>query len=103
MPLPKFTDNENYLINSVKSPIARGPNTYMLTYVVFGACIAGFAAYYGSIAMMVTAFVVVCGFRIYEEWYQKKWEPLWCSIIDKYEAACVRESQDEPDDFDADQ
>ena len=90
MPLPDFTADEQYLINSVKSPTAFGrSNSYMWSYLSCGAIIAGFAAYYGSIRMLLSAFVVVCGFRIYEERYQLKWMPLWRSIIAKYESAAV--------------
>lgn len=39
------------------------------------------------IPMMLAAFVMVCGFRIYEERFQNKWMPLWRSIISKYESA----------------
>ena len=101
MPLPNFTDDELYLINFLKSPNAAG-SSYMLAYVVGGVIIAGFAAYFGSIPMMLAAFVVVCSFRIYEERYQMKWMPLWRSIIDKYETACVGEPKIQPDSSDAD-
>jgi hypothetical protein len=39
--------------------------------------------------MLLSAFAVVCGFRIYEERYQAKWTPRWRAIIDKYEAAAL--------------
>lgn len=102
MSLPDFTDDERYLINFVKSPKAGG-SSYMLGYVVGAVIIAGFAAHYGSIPMMLAAFVVVCGFRVYEECYQVKWMPLWRSIVDKYEAACVSESAGRTGDSHADQ
>ena len=90
MPLPGFTDDERYLINRVKSPSAnQQSNSYMWSYVIGGVLVAGFAAYYQSISMMLAAFVVVCGFRIYEERFQSKWTPLWKSIIEKYESAAA--------------
>jgi hypothetical protein len=90
MPLPKFTDDEQYLITGVKSPKASGAwNSYMWGYLLGCAIIAGFGAYYSSIPMMLTAFVVVCGFRIYEDSAQAKWETVWRSIIAKYEALSV--------------
>lgn len=96
MPLPDFTDDEQYLINYVKSPsAAQRSYSYMWGYVIGGALLAGFAAYYQSIPMMLAAFVVVCGFRIYEERLTSKWTPLWKSIIEKYESAAVRASGDE--------
>ncbi len=52
-----------------------------------GALIAGFAAYCENVLMMLAAFVIVCGFRLYEERFQSRWLPLWQSIIEKYENA----------------
>lgn len=99
MPLPDFTPDERYLINAVKSPGAAGSwNSYMWGYVIGGAIMAGFAAYHESIPMLLTAFAVVCGFRIYEERCQARWLPLWRSIIEKYEAAAL----DEQDSADSD-
>ena len=63
-----------------------------MAYVITGALLAGFAANFESIPMMLSAFVVVCGFRIYEERFQTKWVPMWQSIIAKYEAAAGVES-----------
>ena len=86
MPLPDFTDDEQYLINCVKSPGAtQQSNSYMWGYLIGGALIAGFAAYCQNIPMMLAAFIVVFGFRTYEERFQSKWTPLWKSIIEKYE------------------
>lgn len=42
--------------------------------------------------MMLAAFVIVVGFRIYEEMFQSKWLPLWPFIISKYEALGTRHS-----------
>ena len=90
MPLPDFTDDERYLINCAKSTAANAQtNSYMWGYLVGGAVLAGFGAYQSSVPMMLAAFVIVCGFRIYEELFQSKWLPLWRSIIAKYEAAAL--------------
>ena len=90
MPLPDFTDDEQFLINCVKSPSAtQQSNSYMWGYVIGGVLVAGFAAYYQSVPMMLAAFAVVCGFRIYEDRFQSKWTPLWKSIIEKYESAAT--------------
>jgi len=86
MPLPNFTDDEQYLINCAKSTKVNG-QSYMWGYLVAGAALVGFGAYHDSVPMMLCAFAVVCGFRIYEEIFQSKWLPLWRSIIAKYEAA----------------
>ena len=51
--------------------------------------LAGFGAFHSSVPMILTAFAVVVGFRIYEEMYHSKWVPLWRSIIVKYEAAAI--------------
>jgi len=99
MPLPDFTDDERYLINYVKSPNASdGAISYVWGYLLGGAALSGFGAYYGSIPMMLTAFVVICGFRIYEERFQTKWTPLWRSIIVKFEASSI----DHVDDVESD-
>ncbi len=103
MLLPEFTNDEQYLINFIKSQNAVGGSSlYMWSYVLGGITIAGFAAYFGSIPMMGAAFVVVCGFRIYEDWYQLKWMPAWRSIIAKYEAAAAGNGSNSTDDSDAD-
>jgi hypothetical protein len=41
--------------------------------------------------MMACAFIVVCGLRIYEEFAQQRWVPVWRTIIGKYEAAALRQ------------
>jgi len=87
---PKFTTDEEFLIKFVKSPTAgMQSNSYMWSYILGGMALAGFAAYYENVWMLLSAFIVVCGFRIYEEWYQRRWLPLWGSIINKYEAALI--------------
>ena len=46
MPLPHFTNDEQYLINCVKSPTAStSASAYMWGYIVTGALIAGFSAW----------------------------------------------------------
>jgi hypothetical protein len=66
MAMPQCTDEELYLINFVRGETTQS-NSYMFTYLVSGLALAGFGAYTGSIAMMLSAFLVVCGFRLYEE------------------------------------
>jgi len=88
MSLPDFTDDEKYLIQCAKSTTATvQTNSYMWGYLVGTAVLAGFGAYHDNTPMMMSAFIVVCGFRIYEEIFQAKWLPLWRSIIAKYESA----------------
>ncbi|HRX80484.1 MAG: hypothetical protein H6821_03725 [Planctomycetaceae bacterium] len=90
MPLPDFTHDERYLVESAKSPrAAYASSSYMYGYVLPASFFAGIAAYQGSVPMLLTAFVVVCGFRIYEERHQARWLPVWRSVIDKYEAAVL--------------
>jgi predicted alpha/beta-fold hydrolase len=92
MPLPDFTDDELYLINYVKSTSANAQsNSYMWGYLVGGAVLAAFGAYQSSVPMILTAFILVAGFRIYEEMFQSGWTPIWRSIIEKYEAAAMGE------------
>jgi hypothetical protein len=86
MAMPQFTDEERYLINYVRAE-KTASNSYMFTYLVSGLVLAGFGAYTGSTTMMMSAFLVVCGFRVYEEMHGSKWTPVWRSIILKYEQA----------------
>lgn len=98
MPLPEFTDDERYLINCAKSTAANAQtNSYMWGYVIAASILAGIGAYQSSIPLLVSAFAVVIGFRIYEEFYQNKWLPLWRSIIAKYEAAALGQAVDSGD------
>ena len=57
----------------------------MWGYVSGSILLAGCGAYYDSVGVMIVAFIVLVGFRIYEEHYQKRWVPLWRSVIQKYE------------------
>jgi len=88
MTQPEFTDDERYLINSLK--VSNGlsdSNAFMWGYLIGTAVLVGFAAFYDIMSMMIIAFVVIFVFRIYEDRYVRKWTPLWCSIIEKYERA----------------
>ena len=93
MPVPNFTADEKYVINFVKSSAAGFVNGYMLGYIAGGLLLCGFAIYYDSIPLMVSAFLVVCGFRLYEEWYQCKFTPVWRSVLQKYETALMEGQQ----------
>ena len=87
MPRPHFTDDEEYLIRLVLSPTAKlQSNAFLWGYLLGGAALAGLATFTGNFALLLSAFAVVCGFRLYEERYQAKWAPLWPSILGKYEA-----------------
>lgn len=88
MPLPEFTDDEQYLINFVKSPAASSENnTFMWGYLIGGFALTFFGTIRNEVTLILVAFVLVCGFRIYEEFIQAKWTKIWSSIIGKYEAA----------------
>ncbi len=90
MPRPDFTNEERYLIESIKSrDSASVLNSNAWSYVICSALIAGSAAYYGDIAMMTIAFVIICGYRFYEWKQQQKWDPIWRSIIEKFESATI--------------
>lgn len=84
--MPNFTTEEQYLIDSAKLEKG-GPNIFMWGYMASCCLLAGFAAFYGNTLMMACAFVVICGFRIYEERHQARWSPVFLAIINKYEAA----------------
>ncbi len=88
MTQPDFTDDERYLIDSLKaSDGLSGSNAFMWGYLLGTAVLVGFATYYDIMPMMIIAFVVIFVFRIYEDRYGRKWTPLWRSIIEKYERA----------------
>ncbi len=89
MPIPDFTDNEKYLINHLKSSMATTWNSYMWGYLIGGALVAGYAAYHRDINMMLVAVLIICGFRVYEEYHQRRWTPVWRSILEKYEQAAT--------------
>ncbi|MEM1071157.1 MAG: hypothetical protein AAGI63_19785 [Planctomycetota bacterium] len=88
MPLPDFNADEQYLINCIKSPNASANSgSSMWGYIVGSALVAGVAAYHENTLIMLAAFLIVCGSRIYEERFQSRWMPHWRSIIEKYESA----------------
>jgi len=88
MPLPEFTDEEQYLISFWKSESATTQtNTQMWGYLLCAAAVAVFGFYYKDPVMSLLAFVLVFGFRVHEEYSQKKWAKPLRSIILKYEAA----------------
>lgn len=90
MPRPDFTPDEQYLVNYAKSPTARrNAGAFTWGYVMGGIALGCCGAYYKSVELMVVAFALVIGFRIYEERYQRRWDPVFRSLIAKYEAALV--------------
>jgi uncharacterized membrane protein YhiD involved in acid resistance len=87
MSKPEFTADEQFLVNYVKSTKAvSSSGNYMWGYVSGAILVAGCGFYYESIYVMAIAFVVLIGFRIHEERLHQQWQPLWKSIILKYEA-----------------
>jgi hypothetical protein len=89
MARPQFTAEEEYLINAVLSDKG-APDPLMWSYIVSGLGLAGFAAYHESIPMLLSAFVVVCGFRLFEARAHRGLTVQWRSLLEKYETA-VRE------------
>lgn len=88
MSRPSFSPDEQYLVDFLKSPTASdAANVYMWSYVVGGAALACCAAYHNSVDLLVVAFIVVIGFRLYEERHQRRYIPVWRAVIEKYEAA----------------
>ena len=86
MAMPQFTAEELYIINYVRAKEAHS-HEFMWAYLLPGLVLAGLGAYAGSTAMMFSAFLVVCGLRVYEERYQSKWTPVFRSIFLKYDQA----------------
>lgn len=96
MPVPEFSDGERYLIGFLKSKTAADSSKrYMWGYVAPCSIFAGVGAYNSDIQLVLMAFVVVVGFRIYEEVSLSRWWPHWRSIIEKYEAAISGNAEDE--------
>lgn len=94
MPLPEFTPDEQFFISYIKSPRASSIwNSPMWAYSIGGLGCCAYGALYQQVSFMVVAFVLVVGFRIFEQFQEMKWPPICRSIIEKYEAAA-----DERDD-----
>ena len=92
MAYPDFTLDEKYLISYVKTTEAsRSTNSYTWGYMVSSSILFGLGVYHTTVALMVIAFVLVIGFRFYEEWNGNKWTPIWKGIVEKYEAAVARD------------
>ena len=88
MARPEFTVEEQYLINYMRSGRGDSPwNPYTLGYSLSATILAGFGIYTDSLAMLVWALLLVCGFRVYEDIHQSRGQRTWRSILDKYEAA----------------
>jgi len=88
MSKPEFTVDEQFLVNSVKSvEAASSSGNYMWGYVSGAILLVGCGIYFENLYVMAIAFVVMIGFRINEERMYARWQPLWRSIIMKYEAA----------------
>jgi hypothetical protein len=41
------------------------------------------------VPLLACGMTVVCGFRIWEEWHQRRWTPVWRSVVEKLEAAAL--------------
>jgi hypothetical protein len=88
MPLPEFTREERFVLDSLKySDMTSNYNVFMWSYLTGGTLLAAFAAYYGSIPMMASAFATLTILRIYEERWNSKWSHIWKSVIAKYDTA----------------
>ena len=83
---PKFSREEQYFVDWAKSSTG-GQSSDVWAYLLPTALIAAFAVLFQSIPMLVCAFIVICVFRVREEFAQRKWAPIWTSIINKYEEA----------------
>ena len=103
MPLPNFTDDEQYIVNSTKSASANDhANSYMWSSLIGSVLLAGFGVYHKNMQMMLAAVGLVCVVRIYEERLQSQWLPVWRSVITKYETACTVDSFDSEPKSDVD-
>src|SRR5688500_4878711 len=86
-PSSLFNADEQYLINYIQSQSASRWNPFMLGYLLPAIVLCLFGAYNSNFALIVCAFVMMCGFRLYEEHHQRKWAAILKSIVEKYEAA----------------
>ena len=93
MPLPEFSEEEKYLIEYVKSKSERSWDGHVIGILVGGVFLCFLGAWYNNVMLMICAFVVLCGFKLYEEQYQRKCLPIWRSIFAKYESAISGDRQ----------
>lgn len=93
MPRPDFTDEEQYLIDVVKSKMAsEGQLSASIGMVVSTGVLAAFGFYHRNVEMVLGAFIVLVGYQIYVELTQARVTPQWRNIITKYESACDDET-----------
>ena len=87
MPRPEFTSEEQYLISYLQQPRASSWHPNTVGQLVVGLMIGGIAIYNANLAIAICGIVFLLGYRIYEELYQQRYNVIWRSIVDKYEAA----------------
>jgi hypothetical protein len=94
MSLPQFTPEEQFVVSILKStlPVSRF-NALMWGYLVSGSILGGVAMYYSNIHVMAISLILIVGFRLYEEWYQSRWQPVYRSVVMKYESALIDNSK----------
>ena len=94
MAYPDFTPEEEYYISYVKQADASlVTNPTMWGYLLCSSVFFSIGAYQSSMPVMVIAFAVMVGYRIYEEFSGAKWTAVWRSIIEKFEAAAATDSE----------
>lgn len=92
MKSPQFTTEENYAISYTRSRESSTANYYLVGYALSTSLIFGYGAYHSYIPVMVIAFSVFVSFRLYEEYHGLRWHSVWRSILDKYDAALAKRS-----------
>jgi hypothetical protein len=86
--MPEFTAEERFLVSAMRGDgDGLDASHYTWTCLITSSVIAAFAAFYGNVWMMFSAFIVLVGTRVYEERWQARYRPSLRSIILKYEAA----------------
>jgi hypothetical protein len=86
MPIPTFTPDEKCLIDAIRGDRTQSFSD-VLVYSLAGMALAAFGVFYDSVWMMLSAFVILCGYRVWEEWRQARWRPILRSIVLKYDQA----------------
>ncbi|HYW81457.1 MAG TPA: hypothetical protein VE890_17865 [Thermoguttaceae bacterium] len=86
MSKPDFTPEEQYLISSAKTAAGAGL-LFDLAYLLPSVLLAGFGVYTDEIGVVVVAFAVLVGFKVFERSHARKWDPVWKRIFQKYDEA----------------
>jgi len=86
MARPSITPEEQYLISSAKTAGESGL-LFDLAYLLPSVLLAGFGVDSDAIGVVLVAFAILVGFKVFERCHSRKWDPVWKSVLQKYEEA----------------